>query len=58
MVNKKYKIQRGKWLREFDYDFDKREFFTIYTDKISKMLQQAPKNITTNSEISIFSKKA
>ena len=32
MDNKKHKIQSGKWLREFDYDYSKREFFTIITD--------------------------
>ncbi|MBQ4062017.1 MAG: hypothetical protein IJD14_04110, partial [Christensenellaceae bacterium] len=32
MDNKKHKIQNGKWDRVFDYDFNKREFFTISTD--------------------------
>lgn len=32
MENKKHKIQNGKWMRVFDYDFSKREFFTISTD--------------------------
>ena len=49
MDNKRHKIQSGKWLREFDYDFNKREFFTIFTDNYIIQI--------TGGSIVIFDKK-
>lgn len=50
MDNKKHKVQNGRWGREFDYDFSKREFFTITTDNYVIQI--------TGGSIIIFDKKS
>ena len=50
MDNKKHKIQNGKWAREFDYDFSKREFFTITTDNYVIQI--------TGGSLNLFDKKS